>query len=130
MSYFDNLRYLRQQRHLTLSDMADLLNTTPQYYQKYEKGLHPLPVAHLMTICRHFNVSADYILGLQTDSSRFPDRITVEMIPSIELEKLRIEFASKEQRLSDQVIALRKLYLEVLDRCADIKKEMEDLKNV
>lgn len=60
----------------------------------------------------------------------FPERITVEMIPSIELEKIRLELASAEKRMSEQIIALRKLYLEVLDRCADLKHEMEDMKNV
>lgn len=60
----------------------------------------------------------------------FPGRITVEVVPSIELEKIRLELASTEQRVSEQVLALRKLYLELLDFCAEIKKEMEELKNV
>lgn len=60
----------------------------------------------------------------------FPGRITVEVVPSIELDKIRLELASTEQRVSEQVLALRKLYLELLDFCAELKKEMEELKNV
>lgn len=64
MEYHDKLRELREDRDLTLAEIATMLGTSYQYYQKYEKGKHPLPIAHLATLCRFYGVSADYVLGL------------------------------------------------------------------
>lgn len=58
------LRELRESKRLTQEYVAAYLNTTTQYYQKYEKGLHPLPVDRLKQLCLLYNVTADYILGL------------------------------------------------------------------
>ena len=64
MEYHDRLRELREDRDLTLAEIAAMLGTSYQYYQKYEKGKHPLPITHLRTLCEYYGVSADYILGL------------------------------------------------------------------
>lgn len=58
------LRELREQKKLTQEYVATYLGTTTQYYQKYEKGLHPLPTDRLKKLCLLYNVTADYILGL------------------------------------------------------------------
>lgn len=62
--YFDKLKELRIDKDKTQEEIASVLNTTKQYYQKYEKGKHPLPLQHLRTLCLYYNVSADYILDL------------------------------------------------------------------
>ncbi len=38
------IKDLREDNDLTQIDVARILGTTPQYYQKYEAGLHSLPV--------------------------------------------------------------------------------------
>ena len=58
------LRDLRERKQLTQEYVAAYLGTTTQYYQKYEKGLHPLPIDRLKKLCLLYNVTADYILGL------------------------------------------------------------------
>lgn len=65
MNYMDKIVQLRKARGKTQADIAKLLNTTTQYYQKYEKGKHPLPIEHLIKICKYFDVSADELLGLK-----------------------------------------------------------------
>lgn len=64
MEYCDRLRQLREDKDLTLAEIANMLGTSYQYYQKYEKDKHPLPITHLVTLCEFYGVSADYILGL------------------------------------------------------------------
>lgn len=64
MEYNEKLKLLRIKRKLTLEQIGDVLNTTKQYYQKYEKGIRPLPIDRLKTLCEYYQVSADYILGL------------------------------------------------------------------
>lgn len=62
--YYDRLKELRTDKDNTQEEIAKILNTSKQYYQKYEKGIHPLPITHLKTLCLYYGVSADYILGL------------------------------------------------------------------
>lgn len=64
MEYYERLKEMREDKDLTLSEIANILGTSYQYYQKYEKGKHPIPVKHLATLCKFYGVSADYILGL------------------------------------------------------------------
>lgn len=69
-SYVDIIRELREDRDLTQKDIANVLGTTQQVYSRYEKGENELPVRHLITLCRFYNVSADYILCLQKKIER------------------------------------------------------------
>lgn len=64
MTYAEKIRALRQDADKTQKELADLLKTNQSYYAKYENGKHPLPIEHLITLCKYYNVSADYILGL------------------------------------------------------------------
>ena len=63
-TYCDKIRELRQHRGLKQSDVAMILETTQQVYSRYENGVNALPIHHLITLCRYYNVSADYVLGL------------------------------------------------------------------
>ena len=64
-AYYEILRELREDRDLSQTDVADLLNTTQQVYSRYENGSNTLPIKHLITLCKYYNVSADYVLGLK-----------------------------------------------------------------
>ncbi len=65
MDYIDRIIEVRKAMGKKQTDMAELLETTQQQYSKYENRIHELPVRHLITICRSFDVSSDYILGLK-----------------------------------------------------------------
>lgn len=67
MEYFEKLKSLRIDRDLYQKDIAKILGIDQQYYSKYEMGKNELPLRHLMTLCKFYNVSADYILGLPDD---------------------------------------------------------------
>lgn len=64
MRYYEILRNLRIDHDKSQAEIAKLLGTTQTYYSKYELGKHPLPIEHLITLCRFYHVSADYVLGL------------------------------------------------------------------
>lgn len=64
MELHEKFKELRTDRDKTQKEIATILNTSTQYYQKYEKGLHPLPVQHLKTLCEYYEVSADDLLDL------------------------------------------------------------------
>ena len=64
LGYAQILRDLREDKDLYQKDIAEILKTTQSYYSQYENGKRPLPLEHLITLCKFYNVSADYILGL------------------------------------------------------------------
>ena len=74
MDYTERIRGLREDRDLTQSDIAEVLKTTQGYYSKYELGKRELPIHHLITLCKYYRVSADYILGFTNEYKRLPDR--------------------------------------------------------
>ena len=59
------MRDLREDRDLTQADIAKVLGTTQQVYSRYEKGINEMPIRHLITLCRYYDVTADYLLGLK-----------------------------------------------------------------
>ena len=63
-AYCELLRELRESRDLKQSDIAAVLGTTQQVYSRYETGINELPLRHLVTLCKFYHVSADYVLGL------------------------------------------------------------------
>ena len=52
MQYYEVLKNLRIDRDKSQKEIAELLQTTQTYYCKYELGKHPLPINHLITLCR------------------------------------------------------------------------------
>lgn len=65
--YWEIIRELREDRDLKQAEVAGVLQTTQQVYSRYETGVNEMPIHHLQTLCRFYQVSADYILGLSDD---------------------------------------------------------------
>ena len=64
MEYCNRIREIRISHGETQAQLAAILETSQQAYLKYEKGVNEIPVRRIITLCRHYNLSADYILGL------------------------------------------------------------------
>lgn len=62
--YNEILKEIREDNDYTQQEVADILGTTRSYYGQYERGVRPLPIEHLITLCYFYKVSADYILGI------------------------------------------------------------------
>lgn len=69
-SYMDKLRALREDNELTQEQVAKVLGTSQTMYARYERGANELPIRHLITLCRFYNVSADSLLDLRPCRSR------------------------------------------------------------
>lgn len=63
-TYVEIIRELREDNDKSQKEIAQYLNTTQQVYSRYEKGENEMPIRHLIALCKYYNVSADYILGL------------------------------------------------------------------
>ncbi len=64
MKYVKRIRDLREDHDKTQQEIADLLGTSQTMYARYERGANELPLHHLLTLCKIYNVTSDYILGL------------------------------------------------------------------
>lgn len=64
MKYRKIIRDLREDHDLTQQQIADILGTSQTMYARYERGASELPIRHLITLCKCYKVSSDYILGL------------------------------------------------------------------
>ena len=64
MTYIKRMRDLIEDHDKTQQEIADILGTSQTMYARYERGANELPIRHLITLCRYYKVSADYILGL------------------------------------------------------------------
>ena len=62
--YYEILRELREDRDLKQAQIAAILGTTQQVYSRYEKGINEMPIRHLRTLCKYYQISADYVLSL------------------------------------------------------------------
>ena len=67
---FERIRDLREDNDLTQAEIAQVLGTSQTMYARYERGANEMPIHHLITLCKFFNVSADYLLDTQPDSRR------------------------------------------------------------
>lgn len=63
----EKLKLEREKAKLTQEKVAEYLNTSTQYYQKYEKGIRPIPVDRLKKLCLLYHKSADYFLDLPSN---------------------------------------------------------------
>ena len=57
-SYMQRLRNLREDHDMTQKQIAQILGTSQTMYARYERGGSELPIRHLITLCRYYQVSA------------------------------------------------------------------------
>lgn len=71
-NYAKRIRDTREDRDFTQAQIAKLLKTTQGYYSKYELGKRALPIEHLITLCKLYDLSADYLLGFTDEPKQLP----------------------------------------------------------
>ncbi len=64
----ENLISIRQEKKLTQSEVADFLQVKRQTYSAYERGVSVPDANTLCKLATYFNVSSDYLLGLNLDT--------------------------------------------------------------
>ena len=64
MDYRKRLRDVREDRDLTQAALGEILGKSQQGYNHIEAGRAELKIDDLVLLCRFYNISADYIIGL------------------------------------------------------------------
>lgn len=73
-NYAKRIRDIREDRDIKQENVARVLHTSQSYYSKYELGKRPLPIEHLITLCKLYDLSADYILGFTNEPKPLPKK--------------------------------------------------------
>ena len=68
--YGKRIRELRLEKGLKQSELAEVLHTSQMNICKYENEQLDLSTAMLIKMCKFFEVSADYILGIEESFSK------------------------------------------------------------
>lgn len=73
MNFVRKLTELREKKRVNQQTIAQLLEKKQTTISKYELGKIQYKVEDIIKLCRYYNVSADYILGLPKNMP-YPDQ--------------------------------------------------------
>lgn len=62
--HYPRIRNLREDKDMTQTQMAAILNCSQRIYSNYERGDVDIPTEILIKLSIYHNVSVDYLLGL------------------------------------------------------------------
>lgn len=62
--YIERIKNLREDHDYTQEYVSNYLGTSQTMYARYERGANELPIRQLLSLCKLYHVSSDYILGL------------------------------------------------------------------
>lgn len=64
LSFGEKLRLLREDKEINQTKLAQATNMTQRKVSYLECGKYEPSISDIVVLCRYFNVSADYLLGL------------------------------------------------------------------
>ena len=72
MDYRTRLRNVREDRDYTQAEIGRVLRKSRQGYNHIEAGRVELKIDDLIMLCRLYNLSADYLIGLTDQEEKIP----------------------------------------------------------
>lgn len=72
MHYTEQIRNLREDKDLTQTDIAKILNIGQKTYSDYEIGKTRIPLDSIIKLASYYNVSMDYICGVSKIKRSYP----------------------------------------------------------
>lgn len=72
--YFPRLKDLREDRDMTQTDLSKILDIQQTVYSRYERGIQPIPLIHLLKLADFYHTSTDYILSRTDETKPYPPK--------------------------------------------------------
>lgn len=72
--FYKRLRDTREDKDLSQQDIAKVLQMKYQQYQNYESGKRLMPLNHVKTLCKFYNLSPEYLLGFTNEPKPLPKK--------------------------------------------------------
>lgn len=64
MAKYPNLNGLFEDENTTMKELAEKIGVSTRQIQRWKDGTSEMGIDKLVKICKHYNVSSDYVLGL------------------------------------------------------------------
>lgn len=77
MEYYERIKELREDRDISQEELSKLLNISQQTLSQYENNKRKLPIDLLKKYAIIFNVTTDYILGINENESKIKNQINI-----------------------------------------------------
>ena len=71
---YSRIRDLREDRDMTQTEMAQVLQCSQWIYSNYERGDVDIPTEILIKLAEFHRTSVDYLLGLTDEAAPYPRR--------------------------------------------------------
>ncbi len=97
----EQLKNIREEHSLKQKDIANILGIKRSTYTSYEIERDTIPLTHLNKLCNYFDVSIDYVMGLN-ENRKYPN---YQEAINKELLKKRLVELRKENKLTQINIA-------------------------
>ena len=73
MDYRTRIKEVREDRDLTQKQIAQIINKSQQGYNHIEAGRAELKINDLSALCKYYNLSADYLIGLSNTAKSYKE---------------------------------------------------------
>lgn len=93
----ERLKKIRKEHNYTQDMLAEKLGLEPAAISKYETNRVPIPQEHIIKICNLFEISADYLLGINNNE------LSMAASSDIDLAKLAKIDKSKKDAITDNI---------------------------
>ena len=70
--YTQRLKEIREYFEIPQKEIASKLRISQQHYSMYETGKRILNAEQIITICKEYDISANYLLGLSNEFQTLP----------------------------------------------------------
>lgn len=98
MEFYENLKKIREDSDLKQEQIAEVLQTTRQYYSEYENGKREIPIRVYIKLAKFYNVSIDYLAGLTNKRKPIDDENSTSITIKQENNKTAIGILSMTER--------------------------------
>lgn len=75
MDYRTRIKNTREDRDLTQAQIGKLLLKSQQGYNHIETGRAELKIEDLVTLCKFYNLSADYLIGIIDEPKQLKNKL-------------------------------------------------------
>lgn len=74
MQYYQILKDLRTDKDLTQKEVGKIIGTSQKQYSRWETGEAEIPLHHMITLAKFYNISMDYITGIVNTPYQLPKK--------------------------------------------------------
>ena len=73
MDYRTRIKEVREDRDLTQKQIGQIINKSQQGYNHIEAGRAELKINDLIALCKYYNLSTDYLIGLSNTAKSYKE---------------------------------------------------------